>query len=272
MVGIVPSLEAGHEAAHDVLEAVSQSAVAHQLGGGEVEIHHPALAVPYGGARGDHEVVVSHVDLIVQIAVENLHVLLGVGLHPVILGQAVVVDPVDHVEFRIRQGGDTDVVDLDRHGNGERLIPHADGKITLKHPHGSIGGHVDADVEGGAPRLGLSHVQGAGDLVDVKGGFAGDEVLDRIVIGGAEHFGIAVEGHGGGEKLVDHGLAARHGERCGDGLASRQRTVGQYLEAYVRPAGSEKLGLVLCRDLTVGIDPLVFGKHLIFHVLFLSLR
>ena len=265
MVGIVPGLEAGYEAAHDVLEAMGQGAIAHQLGGGEVKIHHHALAVPYGGARGDHEVVVSHIDLIIQVAVQDLHVPIGIGLHLVILGQAVVVDPVDHVEFRIRQGGDTDVVDFDRHGNGQSLLPHTDGQIAFKDTHGSIGGHVDADVEGGSPRLGLPLVDGTGDLVDLEGSFAGDEVLDRLVIGGAEHFGVAVQGDGGGQKLVDNGLTALHGEIGGDGLALGKDMVGQHLKTDVGATGSVKLGLIGGYDLTVGIYPLVFGKDLILH-------
>ncbi len=265
MIGVVPNLEAGHEATHDVLEAVSQSTVAHHLGGGEIEVHYLPLLVSDGGTRGDHEVVVAHIDLVVQIAIQDLHVLIGIGLHLVIVCQAAVVDPVDHMERGVCQGGDLDVVDLDRNGHGQGLVTHTDGEVTCKHTNGSIGGHVDTDIEGGTSRLGLPLVNGSGDLVNVEGRLAGDEVLHRIVIGGAEHLGVAVQGHRSGQELVDGSLTALHGKIGGDCLAALQCVVGQHLEADVGPAGSIQLGSIGASQLSVGINPLIFRKYLAFH-------
>ena len=270
VVGIVPDLEASHKAAHDVLEAVSQSAVAHRLGGGEVKIYDLPLSVPYGLARGDHEEVVTHVDLVVQIAIQHFHVRLGADLRIVILGQTVVVDPVDHVELGIRKGGDSDVVDSDRHGKSHRCLPHAYGQITDKIPRGRIGGHVDADIEGRSARLGLPLVQRTGDLVHVEGSLAGDEVLDGLVVGGAEHFGIAVQRDGGGQKLVDHRLTALHGELGGYGLAALQHVIGQQLEAGIGSSRGVQRGAMGARQLGIGVDPLIFGEYLIFHWRILS--
>ena len=57
-------------------------------------------------------------------------------------------------------------------------------------------------------------------------------------VGGAEHLGVAVQGHGDSQKLVDHGLTALYGEISGDGLATLQLMIGQHLEAGVGAAGA----------------------------------
>ena len=182
-----------------------------------------------------------------------------------VIGYTAVVDPVDHMELRLREGGDTDVVDLDRNGHGQGLISQADGQLALMNPYGGVGIHVDTDVEGGSPGLGLPFIDRSGDLVNIEGSLAGDEMLDRLVIRGTEHLGVAVQGHGGGQKLVYHRLTPLHGERGGDGLAALQLMVGQHLKASVRSAGGIQLRLIRTRDTAVGIYPFILGKHLIVH-------
>ena len=182
-----------------------------------------------------------------------------------LFGKGGIVDPIDHMIGRVAQSGDLGAENTQRHGHRQRFPAEGEGKGRGHLADGGVALHVDAHPKGGSALLRAAVRHGFGDVVDLEGRAARDEVFDLVVVGGGVRFGAAVFGHAGGEQLIDLHPAPRRGKSDGDLLAAGEGLVGEDLKVDVAAPRGKKARGGRAAYLTVGIDPLVFGKDLILH-------
>ena len=90
---LVPYNETCRKTTHDCTEAHREGEVANVFRVRKVEIDHTPVIVADRLARGEHEIVVAHIQLILQIVAQNDVIFLAEGNNAVVACQFVIVDP-----------------------------------------------------------------------------------------------------------------------------------------------------------------------------------